>query len=235
MVQAISPTTNEGHAAEVAALDMTRRSMAPREVLYTPDRPALELYVLLAGRVSVAHVTYEGKRLVTDLLGPEQRVRQPLVGRRRRRRRDRASGRSLRGARARPARRGQPRGVRPAMAVPAARGDDRAACAARPTGWRSSRTPRRRSGSPPRVLRYASDDDRTARASHRRSRRWRERTERPRQEIAEVAGTYRETATRVLNALQARGALRLARCAIRIEDEDELASLAHRAPVALAG
>lgn len=40
MVQAISPTTNEGRAAEVAALAVARRSVAPREVLYTPDSPA---------------------------------------------------------------------------------------------------------------------------------------------------------------------------------------------------
>ena len=64
------------------------------------------------------------------------------------------------------------------------------------------------------ILRYASEEDRTARASH--------------QEIAEMAGTYRETATRMLNALQARRVLSLQRLAIRIEDEEELASLARR-------
>ena len=220
MVQAISPTTNEGRAAEVAALAVARRSVAPREVLYTPDSPARELYVLLAGRVSVARVTYEGKRLVTDLLGPGDVFGNLSL----------AGGDSA-GETAEAIEASEVLALDPRAAVSLVESDPRwlfrllAATTERLRGtadrleeFAYSTVEERVAAA---ILRYASDDDRTARASH--------------QEIAEVAGTYRETATRVLNALQARGALRLSRCAIRIEDEHELASLAHRAPVELAG
>ena len=70
------------------------------------------------------------------------------------------------------------------------------------------------------ILRYASDGDRTAGASH--------------QEIADTAGTSRETAARLLNALQARSVLRLGPHAIRIEDEEQLALIAQRPKTALA-
>ena len=64
------------------------------------------------------------------------------------------------------------------------------------------------------VLRYAFDGESTAHASH--------------QEIGDIAGTYRETVTRVLNELQSRGVVRLGRCRIEIADRRALEAIARR-------
>ena len=214
------PAASAARAPELGGLEVLRCSVAALEVLYTPERPAEPLYVLLAGRVSVARVTYEGKRLVTDLLGPGDVFGNLALAR------GAAAGETAVAVEA-----CEVLALDPEAAVSLVESDPRwlfrllgattdrlRGTADRLEEFAYSTVEERVAGA---ILRYASDDDRTARASH--------------QEIAEVAGTYRETATRVLNALQARGALQLGRCAIRIEDEAELASLAHRAPLPLAG
>ena len=44
--------------------------------------------------------------------------------------------------------------------------------------------------------------------------------------LADMAGTYRETVTRVLGELDAKDVLRLARCAIEIRDPQALSAIA---------
>ena len=213
MVQAVRRTVDDHRTNKLEGLSVVKRRVGSHEILYAPDAPAHELYVLLSGRVSVARITYEGKRLVTELLGPGDVFGNISL--------------SEEGA-----------GDETAEAV-----EESVVLALDPTAALSlvesdpkwvlrllGAATRRLHGTVERleefayhtteariaaaILRYASEEDRTARASH--------------QEIAEMAGTYRETATRRLNALQARRVLSLQRLAIRIEDEEELASLAGR-------
>lgn len=183
-------------------------------VFYSAEEPAGTLNVLLEGRVAVSHLTLDGRRLASEVLGPG----------------DAFGDLSLTGS-----------------TVPSEEAQALTDCrvleldsdavrrlvesdpswALRILGAAS----RRLQGATERieefaffpaesriasaVLKVASGADRTARLCH--------------QDVADIAGTYRETATRILGEMQSRGIIRIGRCAIEVLDEDALRDIA-RAP-----
>ena len=206
MVQALQPTTNNGHSEGAVVIERKAR-----ERLYSPLRPPCSLYVLLEGRVSVARLTRDGKRLVTEVLdagdvfgdlsfsgvGSDSEIAEALTDCRAfvvdsRRAKDLiASDPEL------------------AVRLLSAVANRLNSMCGRLEEFAFSPVETRVASA---VLRIAGSTGRTAPVSH--------------QFVAEMAGTYRETATRALKGLQMREMLRLGRCAIEIEDPHALAAVA---------
>ena len=206
MVQASQPTASGRCPKDVAVIER-----AARERFYSPLRPPTSLYVLLQGRVSVARLTRDGKRLVTEVLdtgdvfgdlsfsgvGGGTEFAEALTD-------CRALAVDVRQAKALIA--SEPElAIRLLTAVANrlnAAFDRLEEFAYRPVETRVASA----------VLRIAGSTGRTAPVSH--------------QFVAEMAGTYRETATRALEGLQVREMLQLARCAIKIRDPQALSAMA---------
>ena len=206
MVQTSQPTASGRHAKDVVVIERSAR-----ERFYSPLRPPCSLYVLLEGRVSVARLTRDGKRLVTEVLdagdvfgdlsfsgiGGENEFAEALTD-------CRALAVDSRRAKALIA--SEPElAIRLVTAVANrlnAAVDRLEEFAYRPVETRISSA----------VLRIAGRPGQTAPVTH--------------QFLADMAGTYRETATRVLGELHAKDVLRLARCAIEIRDPQALSAMA---------
>lgn len=206
MVQALQPITNQRRLKDAVVIQRTSR-----ERFYSPLRPPRALYVLLDGRVTVARLTREGKRFVMDVLQPgdvfgdlsfsgagnDSEIAEALTD-------CRALVVDSRRARALIA--SEPELAIYLLTAVANRLD--ATCerleefAYRPVDTRIASA----------VLRVAGHAGEAAPVTH--------------QFLAEMAGTYRETATRVLGELHAKDILRLARCTIEIKDPQALAEKA---------
>ena len=206
MIQALQPTTNNGHLKGAVVIECKAR-----ERFYSPLRPPCSLYVLLEGRVSVARLTRDGKRLVTEVLEPGAVFGDLSFS---------GAGSDNEFAEAITDCQALAIDARRAMALVAS--DPHlagrllsavverlnAACdrleelAYRPVEARIASA----------VLRIVGSDGRSALVSH--------------QFLAEMAGTYRETATRALEALQLREMLQLGRCAIEVKDPQALTAVA---------
>ena len=206
MVQTSQPTASGRFPKDVVVIERTARDR-----FYSPLRPPNSLYVLLEGRVSVVRLTRDGKRLVTEVLdagdvfgdlsfsgvGGENEFAEALTD-------CRALAVDSRRAKALIA--SEPElAIRLLTAVANrlnAVVDRLEEFAYRPVETRVASA----------VLRIAGSTGRTAPVSH--------------QFVAEMAGTYRETATRALEGLQVREMLQLARCAIKIRDPQALSAMA---------
>lgn len=185
----------------------------PGALFYSPEYPPSYFHILVEGRVSVARLTGDGKRLVTDVLQPgdvfgnlslddtpsddDSELAEAVT-------RCRALVLDSRDARALLA-------SDPELALRILSAVARRLRAAserleelvfRPAAARVAAA----------LLRIAGDSGRAAPVSH--------------QVLADIAGTYRETASRVLGDLQDRGILGLGRCAIEIRDARLLAGVA---------
>ena len=205
MVQAFQPRANGGHPKDVVVI-----KHRARERFYSPLRPSCSLYVLLEGRVSVARLTRDGKRIVTEVLeagdvfgdlsfseaGSDNEFAEALTD-------CRALAVDSRRAKALIA--SEPElAIRLLTAVANrlnAAIDRMEEFAYRPVETRIASA----------VLRIAGPGQ-TAPVTH--------------QFLADMTGTYRETATRILGELHAKDVLRLARCAIEIRDPQALVAMA---------
>ena len=207
MVQAWQPTTNGRHPRGTVVIER-----AAKESFYSALRPPCSLYVLLEGRVSVARLTRDGKRIVTEVLeagdvfgdlsfseaGRDNEFADALTD-------CRALAVDSRRAKALIA-------SEPELAIRllAAVSNRLNAAVDRLEEFAAYRPVETRIASA--VLRIAGHTGQTAPVTH--------------QFLADMAGTYRETATRILGELHAKDVLRLARCAIEIRDPQALAALA---------
>ncbi len=193
-------------ASRVRSIEIARS-----EVVYSPGERVGEIYVILAGHVSIARLTGEGRRLVTDILGAGDAFGDLTLG---------SSSASIEVAEALTDL--QLLAIDSGYAAELARCDPKWAIrlivaaagrvnhAVERLQEFSYRDVEARVAAA--VLRYAFDGESTAHASH--------------QEIGDIAGTYRETVTRVLNELQSRGVVRLGRCQVEIADRRALEVIA---------
>ena len=206
MLHALQSTTNNGHSE--GAVVIKRKA---RERFYSPLRPPCSLFVLLEGRVSVARLTQDGKRLVTEVLdagdvfgdlsfsgvGSENEFAEALTD-------CRALAVDSRRAKALFA-------AEPELAIRflTAVANRLNAAVDRLEEFAYGPVETRIASA---VLRVAGHTGQAAPVTH--------------QFLADMAGTYRETATRVLGELHAKDVLRLARCAIEIRDPQALSAIA---------
>ena len=206
MVQALQPAAGNGFLRDAVVIE--RRV---REHFYSPMRPPSSLYVLIEGRASIARLTRDGRRLVTEVLEAGDVFGDLSL------RGSHSDGEfveALTDCRALAVDSGRARALiasHPELAVPllsAVANRLNAACdrleelAYSPVETRVAAA----------VLRIAGSTGRMAPVSH--------------QFVAEMAGTYRETATRALEGLQVREMLGLGRCAIEIRDPAALTAMA---------
>lgn len=181
------------------------------ERFYSRVRPPSSIYVLLEGRVSVSRLTREGRQLVTEILEPGSVYGDLSLG---------AASSDNEFAEALTSSRALAVDSRRARALIASDSELTlrfvhavarrlsAACdrieefAYQPAETRIASA----------VLQVAGRSGRTALVSH--------------QFLADMAGTYRETATRLLDELQMKKLVELNRCAIKIMDSEALTAVA---------
>lgn len=206
MVQVSQPTAYMTYPRGAVVIERTTG-----EHFYSPMRPPCSLYVLLDGRVSVTRLTREGKRLVTDVLkaddvfgdlsfckvGSDKEFAEALTD-------CRALAVDSRRAKALIA-------SHPELTIRLLTGVANRLYAAcdRLEEFAYSPVETRIASA---LLRIAGHSGRMVPVSH--------------QFLAEMAGTYRETATRALEVFQVREMLQLGRCAIEIRNPQGLAEVA---------
>ena len=210
-VKAAPETHTDFLAAEARWLTV---DFARRSVIYAPELPPNELFVIVSGRVSVARTTQDGKRLVTEVLR-EGDIFGDLAFTGGGETEDTAEALSdcrVLALDARAALRLVQSDAQWAFRLLQAAQRRLASAGSRVEEFAYSRVEARIAAA---ILNYATDGEDSVEASH--------------QEIADAAGTYRETATRILNDLKARQLIRLSRCSIDIDDELALAAVARGA------
>ena len=206
MIQALQPTPNNGYSE--GAVVIQRKA---RERFYSPTWPPCSFYVLLEGRVSLARLTRDGRRLVTEVLdagdvfgdlscsgvGSENEFAEALTDCR-------------------------------ALAVDSRRAKALIASEPELAIRFLTAVANRLNGAVDRLEEFAYGPVETSIASAvlRVAGRTGQAAPVTHQFLADMAGTYRETVTRVLGELDAKDVLRLARCAIEIRDRQALSAIA---------
>ena len=184
---------------------------AAGERFYTLLRPPSSIYVLLEGQVSVSRLTREGRHLVTEVLDPGSVYGDLSFA---------AAGGNNESAEALTSCRALAVDSLRARALIASDSElavrfmgavvQRLSVACDRIEEFAFRPAEKRIASA--VLQIAGRGGRTAPVSH--------------QFLADMTGTYRETATRVLDDLQKKNLLELGRCAIKIRDSEALTAVA---------
>lgn len=184
---------------------------AAGEQFYSPLRPARGLFVLLEGRATVARLDREGRRLVVEVLEPGSVLGDLTL---RSGGRDNEIVEALTDCRVlaidpRSARELAASDPQLAIRILGAVADRLRSVSDRLEELAHNPVESRVASA---VLRAAGPESRMALVSH--------------QFLADMAGTYRETATRSLEGMQMRRLLELGRCAIAIRDREALADIA---------